>query len=122
MIDADTDIRFLLWKDKTSYNPLKPHYDDISEADGECISDDKIIINLNESNMSEELKIVLKAWDAINNRPKEFNPRLGPRKMIEKWIENNYPEKNNININPTARERIAKVVNMDKKGGAAPLE
>ena len=129
-IDAATPISILKWKKKNPYDPSKPHHDtaeaspisiehanNISESNKEHAMDVNSFIKLNESNMSEELKIALKSWDALYNAKEAFKPKEGHIKYIKQWIKKNYPKSSK-----SAQDRIAQVINMNKQGGAPPTE
>jgi len=109
-IDASTDADFLKWKDSTPYNPSKGNHDLPNKNE-----QSQNTININ-NNMSEELKIALHAWDALYNSEGLFNPKFGHIDNIERWIEKNYPH-----LPDAGKKRIAKVININKKGGATAI-
>ena len=111
-IDENSDISLLIWKNDTPYDPCKTNHD-LTES----IEQNKNVIDLNSKDMSEELKIALQAWDAIYNSEGYLNPKIGHKDNIKNWIEKNHPQ-----LTDAAKERIATVVNLNKKGGATPTE
>jgi hypothetical protein len=79
-------------------------------------SNNIIHIDMGSSNLSEELKIALQAWNALYNSD-EFNHKLGHHNNIKKWLKDNHPD-----LSGAAIKRISIVVNINKKGGATPTE
>ena len=79
-------------------------------------SNNSIHIDMGSSNLSEELKIALHAWNALYNSD-GFNPKFGHIDNLENWIKKHYPK-----LSGAAKQRIAKVVNLNKLGGATSIE
>jgi hypothetical protein len=73
-------------------------------------------IDMENAKLSEELKIALHAWNVLYNSEGSFNPKLGHIDNIKTWIEKNYP-----NLPEAGKMRIAKVININKKGGATAI-
>jgi hypothetical protein len=72
-------------------------------------------IDPNHAMVSNDFKIAIEAWTAVLAH-KPNRPRRGSRKkLIEDWLENNYPK-----IPSEAKKRIATLLNPDKNGGAPP--
>lgn len=66
-----------------------------------------------------ELAIALRAWEELSSDPDNRDRPGGARKQIETWLRKNYPKEARVEA---WRERIVKVVNWRKPGGALPSE
>lgn len=95
-------------------NQLRNHYDN------HLIKQEKksnIIIDLNDKNLSCELKASLKAWADLYMGKEDISKlkgKCGHIKTIQQWVKENLSKEK---FSGKALERIATVVNPDKKGG-----
>lgn len=67
---------------------------------------------------AEGLKIAVEAWTELYERnPPRYKPTGGHKKYIISWLEKKYPE-----LSQREQERIATLINPNRKGGASPIE
>ncbi|MBT3366896.1 MAG: hypothetical protein HN416_07065 [Nitrospina sp.] len=75
-------------------------------------------LNEKHTYFSKELKIAIAAWEAVYQDGK-FDSKQGHKKQILVWLNKQYDEKK---LSNSARERIATLINPNKKGGAPSSE
>lgn len=67
---------------------------------------------------SNELKIAAEAWTELYSKnPPQQHPQGGHIVYITKWLKRNYPD-----LSQRAIERLSKIINPNRKGGASPTE
>lgn len=76
----------------------------------------QITIDLDHPNLSKELGIAFQAWDAVYNSEGGFNDKICHIGNIKNWLKDNHLE-----LPDATENRIARVVNCNKKGGATSI-
>ncbi len=115
-IPEDFEIKEKIQDGKTVYS-WADESENNEDSPSEKTDAKRITVDLDAPDFPPELKIAFQAWNAIYNTPDGFDKKKSDKTNIERWLTENYTD-----LTGNAKNRIAQVVNRNKKGGAPPID